>query len=78
MNSSQAWHHWCNTHEPTIDVADQELNLMLVYGILMYMHVQLVVLFHIVDPGKPFSLIKIFNNNILFHLRIPPSGEILS
>jgi len=41
------------------------------------MHAQLVVLFHIVDPGNPSSLFKIFNNNsILFHLRIPPSGEI--
>ncbi len=22
MNSSQTWYHWCNTHEPTVDVAD--------------------------------------------------------
>jgi hypothetical protein len=25
MNSSQAWHHWCNTHEPTIDIADPKI-----------------------------------------------------
>ncbi len=22
MNTSQAWHHWCNTHQPTVDVDD--------------------------------------------------------
>jgi len=36
----------------------QELNPMLVYGILIYMHVQLDVLFHIVDLGNPFFLVQ--------------------
>jgi hypothetical protein len=25
MNSSQAWYHWCKTHEPTVDVDDQRI-----------------------------------------------------
>ncbi|CAF4298169.1 unnamed protein product, partial [Rotaria sp. Silwood2] len=25
MNSSQAWHHWCTTHEPTVDPTDPRI-----------------------------------------------------
>ena len=25
MNSSQAWHDWCKTHQPTVDVDDQRI-----------------------------------------------------
>lgn len=27
MNTTQAWHHWCNTYQPTIDVDDPNIAL---------------------------------------------------